>query len=126
MGEFHDKEDGEVRLRILHVDTSAGYVVFGLNSQKINTQSGFGIYKVAIESKGSLKLKKTSANTTMTNGNSCYSLANAEYGVYKEKACTNKVATLKTDANGNSKVVEVDAGTYYVKGARRFLINERS
>ena len=126
MGEFHDKEDGKVRLRILHVDTSAGYVVFGLNSQKINTQSGFGIYKVAIQSKGSLKLKKTSANTTMTNGNSCYSLANAEYGVYTEKACTNKVATLKTDANGNSKVVEVDAGTYYVKGARRFLINERS
>ena len=126
MGEFNDKEDGKVRLRILHVDTSAGYVVFGLNSQKINTQSGFGIYKVAIQSKGSLKLKKTSANTTMTNGNSCYSLANAEYGVYTEKACTNKVATLKTDANGNSKVVEVDAGTYYVKGARRFLINERS
>lgn len=34
MGEFHDKEDGKVRLRILHVDTSAGYVVFGLNSQR--------------------------------------------------------------------------------------------
>lgn len=37
-----------------------------------------------------------------------------------------KIGTLKTDTNGNSKVVEVDAGTYYVKGARRFLINERS
>ena len=95
MGEFHDKEDGKVRLRILHVDTSLGYVVFGLNSQKINTQSGFGIYKVAIQSKGSLKLKKISANTTMTNGNSCYSLANAEYGVYKRKGMYKQSSNFK-------------------------------
>lgn len=119
-------ETGKTRLSILHVDKKDGYVIIGFNCARTNIQSGFGIYKFAIPTNGHLKLKKKSANTTITNGNSCYSLANAEYGVYTEKACTNKVATLKTDANGNSQVVEVDAGTYYVKGARRFLINEKS
>ena len=62
-----------------------------------------------------MNLKKESANPEMTDGNSCYSLEGATYGVYKEQACTTKVANLTTDAQGNSNTVEVDAGTYYVK-----------
>ena len=61
------------------------------------------------QQKGSMNLKKESANPEMTDGNSCYSLEGATYGVYKEQACTTK------DAQGNSNTVEVDAGTYYVK-----------
>lgn len=67
------------------------------------------------QQKGSVNLKKESANPEMTDGNSCYSLEGAMYGVYKEQACTTKVADLTTDAQGNSNTVEVDAGTYYVK-----------
>ena len=67
------------------------------------------------QQKGSMNLKKESANPEMTDGNSCYSLEGATYGVYKEQACTTKVADLTTDAQGNSNTVEVDAGTYYVK-----------
>ena len=67
------------------------------------------------QQKGSMNLKKESANPEMTDGNSCYSLEGATYGVYKEQACTTKVANLTTDAQGNSNTVEVDAGTYYVK-----------
>lgn len=119
-------ETGKTRLSILHVDKNKGYVVVGFNCARTNIQSGFGIYKFAIPTNGHVYLKKSSANTSITNGSSCYSLANAEYGVYTEKACINKVATLKTDANGKSQVVQVEPGTYYVKGARRFLINERS
>ena len=51
----------------------------------------------------------------MTDGNSCYSKEGAIYGVYKEQACTTKIADLTTDAQGNSNTVEVDAGTYFVK-----------
>lgn len=65
--------------------------------------------------KGSMNLKKESANPEMTEGNSCYSLEGATYGVYKEQACSTKIADLTTDAQGNSNTVEVDAGTYYVK-----------
>ena len=39
----------------------------------------------------------------------------AIYGVYKEQACTTKIADLTTDAQGNSNTVEVDAGTYFIK-----------
>lgn len=67
------------------------------------------------QQKGSMNLKKESANPEMTDGNSCYSLEGATYGVYKEQACTTKVANLTTDAQGNSNTVEVDAGTYFVK-----------
>lgn len=67
------------------------------------------------QQKGSVNLKKESANPEMTDGNSCYSLEGATYGVYKEQTCTTKVADLTTDAQGNSNTIEVDAGTYYVK-----------
>ncbi len=67
------------------------------------------------DQKGSLNLKKESANPEMTDGNSCYSREDAIYGVYKEQACTTKIADLTTDAQGNSNTVEVDAGTYFVK-----------
>lgn len=65
--------------------------------------------------KGKLYLQKVSSNTSITNGNSLYSLKDAQYGVYKDSGCTNKVATLATDANGKSNTVELDTGTYYVK-----------
>lgn len=69
--------------------------------------------------KGKLCIKKTSANTAITDNNSCYSLKGAEYGVYKSesdaKADKNKVKTLTTEENGWSNTVELDEGTYYVK-----------
>lgn len=64
---------------------------------------------------GYAKLQKTSSNPVMTNNNSCYSLAGAEYGVYTNSVCTNKIATLKTNESGNSNTVELNAGTYYIK-----------
>lgn len=69
--------------------------------------------------KGKLTIKKVSANTAITDNNSCYSLKGAEYGVYKSesdaKANKNKVKTLTTEENGWSNTVELDEGTYYLK-----------
>lgn len=59
--------------------------------------------------------QKSSSNTAITNGNDCYSLAGATYGVYSDKGCTKSVATLATDSNGNTDTVELRAATYYVK-----------
>lgn len=116
MGTQQPGEDtAKIRLSVLHADTSEGYVIVGLNTQQTNTQSGFGIYKLAIESKGALKIKKSSANTTITNGNNCYSLKGAEFGVYSDAACTKKVMTLTTKADGTTDAKEIDAGKYYVK-----------
>ena len=64
---------------------------------------------------GNGKIQKSSSNTTVTSGNDCYSLSGATYGVYSDKGCTKSVATLTTNANGNTDTVELRAATYYVK-----------
>lgn len=64
---------------------------------------------------GSLKLKKSSSNPSISANNKLYSLEGAVYGVYTDSGCSNQVATFTTDANGNSNTVNLDAGTYYVK-----------
>lgn len=66
---------------------------------------------------GNLTLVKTSSNSNITSGNSCYSLSGATYGIYANYSNAqndrNRLATLTTDANGNSNTVELDAGNYY-------------
>ena len=67
----------------------------------------------------SIKIHKYSANTDVTKGNACYSLENAEFGVFKTKANAqagkNAVATIKTDKNGDGSVSGLAFGTYYIK-----------
>lgn len=68
---------------------------------------------------GSIKIHKYSANPEITDGNSCYSLKGAEFGVFKTNADAqagqNAVATIVTDADGNGSVGNLAYGTYYVK-----------
>lgn len=64
---------------------------------------------------GYMKLTKASADPSMTDGNSCYSLEGAVYGVYSDGGCTNKVGELRTDASGNTNTLTMDAGQYFVK-----------
>ena len=64
---------------------------------------------------GNGKIQKSSSNATVTNGNDCYSLSGATYGVYSDKSCSKSVATLTTNASGNTDTVELRAATYYVK-----------
>lgn len=65
--------------------------------------------------KGKLSMKKESALPDITNGNACYSLAGAKYGVYANAACTDLKATLTTGADGSSNSVELTAGNYWCK-----------
>ena len=65
--------------------------------------------------KGYLTLHKDSSNKALTDANDCYSLAGAEYGVYTDSNCSNKVATLTTNASGNANTVSLNPGRYYVK-----------
>lgn len=59
---------------------------------------------------GQLTLTKSSANPALTDGNSCYSLAGAEYTV-KDSSGT-EVGTLKVDADGAANTLTVNAGPY--------------
>ena len=65
----------------------------------------------------SISLTKASSVPSVTNGNSCYSLAGASYGLYSDQACTNRVATFTVDANGKTTTTYKTAygKTYYLK-----------
>lgn len=122
-------------LRVLDASTINGYrhVVFGFETNlhhfSGSTPQTVGtVFELAfkVQSKGKLCIKKTSANTDITDNNPCYSLKGAEYGVYKSeadaKANKNKVKTLTIGKYDNSEKnkdwsneVELDEGTYYVK-----------
>ena len=64
---------------------------------------------------GNATLQKSSTNTSITDGNGNYSIAGATYGVFSDKDCNEQLAILTTDNNGNTKTVEVKAGTVYIK-----------
>lgn len=68
---------------------------------------------------GYLNMQKISENPELTEKNPCYSLAGAEYGVYRtlEDAEEGKerISLLKTDETGSSDTQTLPAGTYYVK-----------
>lgn len=68
-----------------------------------------------VEDKGFVRLVKTSADTAVTDGNMCYSIEGAQYGVYSDSALTVQEGVLTTDASGNSNTLELKTGTYYVK-----------
>ncbi|MDD3277536.1 MAG: VaFE repeat-containing surface-anchored protein [Lachnospiraceae bacterium] len=75
----------------------------------------YKVYKLANKSYGNIQLTKVSANPSITEGNSCYSLEGAQYGVYSDAGCTSQIGTLTTDATGTANLVNVEIGTYYVK-----------
>ncbi|MCD7981746.1 MAG: BspA family leucine-rich repeat surface protein [Clostridiales bacterium] len=117
--------DGEImtdvvaKIRLLATGTDASgtkYAIFGIIVQMTHTQSGVGIFKVSLKTKGKAYVQKASSNSSSTSGNSNYSLAGAKYAVYKGSSASGTVvATLTTDSTGKSNTVELDAGTYTVK-----------
>lgn len=85
-----------------------------LNSSK----SGYEVKVINELQTGYLKLQKTSLKSDLTNGNTNYSLKDAVYTVYTDKACSVKATyfgELRTDEKGATGTVELLPGTYYVK-----------
>lgn len=70
---------------------------------------------ITFHNKGKLKLKKASSNPGISDNNPCYSLDGATYGVYSDSGCTKQVGTLTCNASGDSNVIDIAPGTYYVK-----------
>lgn len=115
-------------LRVLDASTINGYrhVVFGFETNLHHfggstPQTVGTVFELAfkVQSKGKLCIKKTSANPAITDNNPCYSLQGAEYGVYKSESDAkndkNRVSSLKTNENGWSNTIELNADTYYLK-----------
>lgn len=64
---------------------------------------------------GNAKVKKTTANEIVTNGNTMYTIAGATFGIFSDQNCSNKIGTLTTNENGETNEVEVTAGNVYIK-----------
>lgn len=70
--------------------------------------------------RGHLQLLKKSSDEALTGGNPCYTLLNAEYGVYTDRNCTNSVGDLITGESGwSNTLTSLAAGTYYVKERKK-------
>ena len=64
---------------------------------------------------GNAKVKKTTANEIVTNGNAMYTIAGATFGIFSDQNCSNQIGTLTTNENGETNEVEVTAWTVYIK-----------
>ena len=64
---------------------------------------------------GNAKVKKTTANESVTNGNAMYTIAGATFGIFSDQNCSNQIGTLTTNENGDTNEVEVTAGIVYIK-----------
>lgn len=83
---------------------------------------------ITFHNKGKLKLKKASSNPGISDNNPCYSLEGATYGVYSDSGCTQQVGTLTCNASGDSNVIDIAPGTYYVKetqAGKSYALDER-
>lgn len=106
-----DLVNGQATLPILCWTTApASFKIYVLD-----TGSSQNILGYEYTPTGTVSLSKSSTDTGITSGNSCYSLAGAVYGIYSDAGCSAQVTTLTTDAGGNAAAVSLNAGTYYYK-----------
>lgn len=104
----------------------SGYTCYTMSTSYTNENRRAQAMLCQTYNYGYLNLKKVSSNTAITNGNDMYSLNGAQYGVYSNSACTSKVGTLTTNANGVSNTLTLNPGTYYIKETKAPLGYELS
>lgn len=111
----------KIAVRVLWTGTGADgnqYAIIGFLTQTTHSQAGAGFLKFMVKpQKGGLSIQKQTGDSSITNGNSNYSLQGAVYGVYKDAGCTQEVTSITTNASGYAATADnaLDAGTYYVK-----------
>ncbi len=134
---FVSKDDGKSNI-VAEVEAGTYYAA------ELFAPSGFrrydGVKKLTIEARaddenpdtvtfvdepqrGAIDLVKVSDNPRLTDGNPCYSLANATYGVFTDAACLNRYGTMDVAPNDKGAMVaridEVPIGSYWVRETKR-------
>lgn len=112
-----NKSTGEVtgNLYCTSVTGATDGVTKDANGRLIGYQRISGSALIHRSYSGFARLTKGKTETTLTDGNICYSLAGAVYGVYKDEQTTQEIAEFITDADGNANTIETEEGQYYVK-----------
>lgn len=94
------------------------YAASGTNWYSSSSQSACFVPDVWLNV-GQIDLLKKSSNPDVSDGNPCYGLKGAAYGVYRSATDAandaNRVLTLSVNANGYAVSPEVECGNYWVK-----------
>lgn len=114
------KTRSPIRISVMFVSEKENYAIFGMVTPQMNSQAGFGMYKVKFsEASGKISINKSSADPSVTNGNNLYFLKGAVYGIFKTKADAtakkNAVGSITLDANATGSLSGLENGTYYVR-----------
>ena len=115
--------------------SSVGYecsLTYLSNDSKVNQNLGVYSDTPVKELTGSVRFNKESAMPSISDGNSCYSLAGAEISIYSDADCTDLLDTLTTGEDGytdyySTTFREGDSVTLYfkeTKAPKGFLIND--
>lgn len=64
---------------------------------------------------GWIDLQKASKDTSITDGNACYSLEGAVYGIYSDSGASKLVASITTDRTGYAKSGDLMPGSYWLR-----------
>lgn len=95
--------DDEIAAGVVHVQNVNANHTVSVKYAKDAPQTGYA------------QVIKTSAESAITDDNSCYSLEGARYGIYSDQECDDLLGTLVTDAYGTSQSFEIEAGSYYIR-----------
>lgn len=76
---------------------------------------GAGYVYADWEVSGSLEVRKRSADPSLTKGDGSFSLADARFGIYRDRNCTDRIASIATDEDGNALKEGLAPGTYWVR-----------
>lgn len=96
----------------------SGTIVFSAATPNDKTERRNLFRKEITESleKAGIRIVKESSDPEITDGNSCYSLAGAEFEIYSDEACTQVVTKLTTDEEGMTPVAEdLPVADYWIK-----------
>lgn len=104
---------------IFERDGEQPMLVYDPSSTSPVTSSQQASIRAHVSLSGSATLQKTSADPSISNNNSCYTLSGAVYSVFHSEADAasgeNAITSFTTDASGSSNTVTLNTGTYYLK-----------
>ena len=100
---------------------SSPLVLYSPSDQSLVVAGGISpkVGKISIEAKQvNVHIAKQSAAPGITDGNDCYSLENAKYGIYSDEACTKKIGEISTGKDGKGSLENINpdgSDTVYIK-----------
>ena len=140
LGDGEGKLGWELCQKLLNIaanisPSSVGYecsLTYLSNDSRVNQSLGVYNDTPVKELTGSVRFNKESAMPSISDGNSCYSLAGAEISIYSDADCTDLLETLTTGEDGytdyySTTFREGDSVTLYfkeTKAPKGFFIND--